>query len=118
MTVTNIQAKPVHQPWLLLYLLTLVGCSPKPEQLTLMECLRALKSRQFVDLTHAFEPGIPHWHGFPDEQRETIYWYEQGGGSMGTGFFAQRYSLVGQWGTHVDPPAHFTPGLSTKSDRP
>ena len=32
---------------------------------------------------------------------------------MGTGFFAQRYSLVGQWGTHCDPPAHFAEGKRT-----
>jgi kynurenine formamidase len=29
------------------------------------------------------------------------------------GFRTHRYSFVGQWGTHVDPPAHFVPGLRT-----
>lgn len=32
---------------------------------------------------------------------------------MGSGFYAQKFSLVGQWGTHVDPPAHFVKGLRT-----
>ena len=72
-----------------------------------------LTGKKLVDLTHAFEPGIPHWPGFPDEKRETIYWYEKGRGSMGTGFFAEVFTLVGQWGTHVDPPAHFVKGLRT-----
>ena len=70
-----------------------------------------LVGKKLVDLTHAFEPGIPHWPGFPDEKRETIYGYEKGQGSMGAGFFAQTYTHVGQWGTHVDPPSHFHKGL-------
>ena len=72
-----------------------------------------LTSKKLVDLTHAFEPGVPHWPGFPDEKRETIYWYEKGRGSMGAGFFAEVFTHVGQWGTHVDPPAHFVKGLRT-----
>ena len=32
---------------------------------------------------------------------------------MGTGFFSELYTHVGQWGTHVDPPAHFIKGLRT-----
>jgi kynurenine formamidase len=73
----------------------------------------SLHSHRFVDLTHAFAPGIPHWPGFPDETRETLYGYDPGQGSMGSGFLAQRFTHVGQWGTHVDPPAHFAKGLRT-----
>ncbi|MEP6955204.1 MAG: cyclase family protein [Chthoniobacterales bacterium] len=72
-----------------------------------------LVGKKLVDLTHSFAPGIPHWPGFPDEKRETIYWYEKGRGSMGAGFFAEVFTHVGQWGTHVDPPAHFAKGLRT-----
>ena len=72
-----------------------------------------LVGKKLVDLTHAFEPGIPHWPGFPDEKRTILYWYEKGRGTMGTGFFAETYVHVGQWGTHVDPPAHFIKGLRT-----
>jgi kynurenine formamidase len=72
-----------------------------------------LSTRPFVDLTHAFGPGIPHWKGFPDEKRETLYWYDASIPSHGTGFFAQSFTHVGQWGTHVDPPAHFIKGLRT-----
>jgi kynurenine formamidase len=80
---------------------------------TLARIQQTLVSKKMVDLTHAFAPGIPRWPGFPDEKRETIYWYEKGRGTMGEGFFSEVYTLVGQWGTHVDPPAHFVKGLRT-----
>lgn len=75
-----------------------------------------IKDKEFVDLTHTFAPGIPHWPGFPDEERELLFWYDNnppGPGTLGTGFYAQRFSHVGQWGTHADPPAHFIRGLRT-----
>jgi kynurenine formamidase len=65
---------------------------------------KILISKRFVDLTHAFEPGIPHWPGFPDEKRESLSWH---------GFFVENFTHVGQWGTHVDSPAHFARGLRT-----
>jgi len=100
-------------PAILLALVPWVGYGDEPREPTLAECLKVIRQKEFVDLTHAFRPGIPHWSGFPDEKRETIYWYDKGKGTMGSGFFAQRYSLVGQWGTHCDPPAHFVRGLRT-----
>jgi kynurenine formamidase len=80
---------------------------------SILEIQKILAGKKFVDLTHAFAPGIPRWHGFPDEKRETVYWYDKGRGSLGEGFFAETFTLVGQWGTHVDPPAHFIRGLRT-----
>jgi kynurenine formamidase len=73
-----------------------------------------IRNKEFVDLTHSFEPGIPHWPGFPDEIRSTIYWYDETcTDCLGYGFYAQIFTHVGQWGTHVDPPAHFVQGLRT-----
>ncbi|MGE5483544.1 MAG: cyclase family protein [Ignavibacteriales bacterium] len=80
---------------------------------SLLEIYDVLKSKEFVDMTHAFEPGIPHWPGFPGEERETLYYYDPGVGSTGSGFYAQLFTHVGQWGTHADPPAHFIKGLRT-----
>ena len=74
---------------------------------------QTLSSKRYVDLTHAFEPGIPRWPGFPDEMRKTIYWYEKRPDTEGAGFFSEVFTHVGQWGTHVDPPAHFIKGLRT-----
>ena len=80
---------------------------------SLTEIYNIIKTKEFVDLTHAFDTEIPHWPGFPNEKRETVYWYDNGVGSIGSGFFAQIYTHVGQWGTHCDPPAHFIKGLRT-----
>jgi kynurenine formamidase len=83
------------------------------QQPSLLQIQKLLAAKRYVDLTHAFAPGIPHWHGFPDEVRKTIYWYDKRPGTLGTGFFAQVFTHVGQWGTHVDPPAHFIKGGRT-----
>jgi len=80
---------------------------------SLIAIQKILSEKKFVDLTHEFAPGIPHWSGFPDEQRQTIYWYDKKPGATGEGFFAEVFTHVGQWGTHVDPPAHFIKGLRT-----
>ncbi len=83
------------------------------DAMSLDDAWRVIASKRFVDLTHAFGPSIPHWKGFPDEKRETLYGYEPGQGTAGSGFFAETFTHVGQWGTHVDPPAHFVKGLRT-----
>src|SRR5215831_10008901 len=93
------------------------GADDKP----LWQIQRTLASKKYVDLTHEFAPGIPRWPGFPDETRKTIYWYDppkdgsamadKRPDTMGSGFFSELFTHVGQWGTHVDPPAHFVKGL-------
>lgn len=71
---------------------------------SLLEALATLKDARWIDLTHAFAPGIPHYVAFPDEQRGVVTTVED------DGFLVHRYSHVGQWGTHVDPPSHFISG--------
>lgn len=70
------------------------------------QLLSALRACRWVDLTHAFRPGIPHYSAFPDEEREVVVDYPDG-------FRTHVYRHVGQWGTHVDPPSHFVPGGRT-----
>ncbi|MDA8125758.1 MAG: cyclase family protein [Deltaproteobacteria bacterium] len=94
-------------------LLGLASCCPVAERVSLKEAGQVIGTRRFVDLTHAFGPGIPHWPGFPDEKREILYDYEPGAGRLGSGFLAHAFTLPGQWGTHVDAPAHFVKGLRT-----
>lgn len=72
-----------------------------------------LAGRSFTDLTHAFHPGQPHFSAFPDEIREAVFDLEKG-----DGFTAHRYSIIGQWGTHVDPPSHFIRGGRTLDEIP
>jgi kynurenine formamidase len=80
--------------------------------------LATLRDCRWVDLTHAFEPGIPHFHAFPDEDRTTLYHYDEGVGTQGHGFLAHEYRHIGQWGTHVDPPAHFVRGTRLLDEIP
>lgn len=77
---------------------------------SLPEILDQLRACRWIDLTHPFEPGIPHYAGFPDERRTALYDHDEGAGTMGSGFLTHEYTHVGQWGTHVDPPVHFTRG--------
>lgn len=66
-----------------------------------------LQQARFVDLTHAFAPDSPHWKGFTPETVTTLYTIAK------DGFHAESFCHPGQWGTHVDPPAHFHDGLKT-----
>jgi kynurenine formamidase len=94
------------------FALTLSAAESKDDT-ELWKIQKTLASKKYVDLTHEFEPGVPRWPGFPDETRKTIYWYDKRPDTMGAGFFAELFTHVGQWGTHVDPPAHFIKGLRT-----
>ncbi|MBK3624730.1 cyclase family protein [Streptomyces sp. MBT49] len=66
-----------------------------------------------TDLTHAFRPGQPHAAAFPDERRETLM-----ATARGDACDLHLYTLVGQWGTHVDPPSHFVTGARTLDEIP
>ena len=96
----------------LLFFFTGTIVSPAGEP-SLWKLQKLLASKRYVDLTHEFAPGIPRWPGFPNETRKTIYWYDKRPDTMGTSFFSEVFTHVGQWGTHVDPPAHFIKGLRT-----
>ncbi len=66
-----------------------------------------LSQKEFVDLTHAFNPDIPHWKGAPRESVKTLYTVKK------DGFIIQEFCHIGQWGTHIDAPAHFHDGLKS-----
>jgi kynurenine formamidase len=109
-----------RKPYCLVVILVLFSAASAltAELPSLWNIVQMLQSKQFVDLTHAFSPGIPHWPGFPDEERVTTYHYDEGIGSRGRGFLAHEYKIPGQWGTHVDPPAHFVKGKRFLDDIP
>jgi len=79
---------------------------------SLLLALSKLKDARWIDLTHSFMAGIPHYVAFPDEQREIVTTVED------DGFLVHRYAHVGQWGTHVDPPSHFIAGGRTLDEVP
>ena len=78
-------------------------------QSDLARAYRVIASKQFVDLTHSFGPDTPVWSGFgpakmtsaADPKTHKPYTIKD------DGFRATLYEMVGQYGTHVDPPAHF-----------
>jgi kynurenine formamidase len=70
---------------------------------------RIIAGKTFVDLTHSFGPDTPVWSGFgqarmtpmADPKTHEPYTIPK------DGFRTTYYEMVGQYGTHVDPPAHF-----------
>lgn len=85
---------------------------------TLGRALDILRSATWVDLTHAFHPDIPHAPAFAPESRTTVATIDTDADGNLSGFRAHEYRHVGQWGTHVDPPAHFVPGLRHQDEIP
>ena len=81
---------------------------------------RLLQSKKMVDLTHAFSPTTPVWSGFGqakftpafDPKTKKPYTLKE------DGFRTTYYDMVGQYGTHVDPPAHFSEGGITMDKIP
>lgn len=66
----------------------------------LLDALKLLKQKQWIDLTHTFGPDSPHFAAFAPAEFETLFDHDDG-------FFAQRFSFAGQYGTHLDAPIHF-----------
>ena len=75
----------------------------------LARAYRIIAEKKFVDLTHSFGPQTPVWAGFgqakfspaADPKTHEPYTIAK------DGFRTTFYEMVGQYGTHVDPPAHF-----------
>lgn len=75
----------------------------------LMKAYEIISNSRFVDLTHTFSPSIPVWKGFgqatfaraADPATSDTYTIAE------EGFRSQIFTFVGQYGTHIDPPAHF-----------
>lgn len=87
---------------------------------SLAQAYKIISSKRFVDLTHSFSPLTPVWKGFGQAtfsraaDPKTGRPYTIGKDGFRTFF----YSLVGQYGTHVDPPAHFDPNGKTMDEIP
>ncbi len=79
------------------------GPTARPKS-DLLSLYATLATKRFVDLTHSFGPDTPHWKGFGEMRVRTLYTIAK------DGFHVDEFCHVGQWGTHVDPPAHFHEG--------
>lgn len=86
----------------------------------LARAYRVIAAKKFVDLTHSFGPDSPVWSGFgqakmslaSDPKTRKAYTIKD------DGFRTTFYEMVGQYGTHVDPPAHFAEGGITMDQIP
>lgn len=86
------------------------------------------KSAKYIDLTHAFEPVQPVWPGFGNTQFEAAKASHKMEGYIDVGeefeyrdhgFVATSYHLAtDQYGTQLDPPAHWNKMGATISDIP
>lgn len=83
----------------------------QPSPPTLAAAAAVLRAHPKVDLTHTFGPKTPVWPGFgqarftPAVDPKTLEAYT----IAHDGFRATYYATVGQYGTHVDAPAHVAP---------
>jgi kynurenine formamidase len=84
----------------------------------LLEALEVFRQGRWIDLTHTFDENIPHCPKFQRARRVTLYSYDGSGATQGSGFLAHEYCHAGQWGTHVDPPAHFIEGRRFQDEIP
>jgi len=92
-----------------LLLVTVAIATPAHAQSDLARAYQIIATKKFVDLTHSFSPDTPVWSGFgqakfsaaSDPKTHEPYTIAK------DGFRATYYEMVGQYGTHVDPPAHF-----------
>src|SRR5580700_4972163 len=98
-------------PVLLAALVCICAAIAAPAQAAsdLERAYRIIATKKFVDLTHSFGPDTPVWAGFgqakfspaADPKTGEPYTIPK------DEFRATYYQMVGQYGTHVDPPAHF-----------
>lgn len=110
------------------FLCVLLACSDagKPKLWSLYDSV--LKRCKYVDLTHSFNPGIAVWPGFgnarfkPAVAGADIPGYIARGQEFNYqkhGFIATAYEIpTDQYGTQLDPPAHWDEYGATISDLP
>jgi len=91
-----------------LVLSSVSGASARAQS-DLQRAYRAIASKTFVDLTHSWDVNTPVWSGFGQAKMTPALSPETHEPYMiaKDGFRATFYEMVGQYGTHVDPPAHF-----------
>jgi len=94
--------------------------TPVHAGMSLADAYDVIASKTLVDLTHTFGVNSPVWSGFgqatmtsaADPVTHDAYTIEK------SGFRTTYYSMVGQYGTHVDPPAHFATDGTTMDKIP
>lgn len=77
--------------------------------------LEKWKSYNWVELSHTLDNDSPYWGGLPDgsiDLGKVVFDYDEEMLSCRI----QTFKFAGQFGTHIDFPLHFTPGLAASDD--
>ena len=69
----------------------------------LLSIYNELQSKKWVDLTHKINEESPHFPALPALKQEDLF-------TLKDGFHVQKFTVVGQYGTHIDAPIHFVEG--------
>ena len=69
----------------------------------LLAIYEELKAKKWVDLSHQIDEDSPKFPALPALEKKTLFTHDDG-------FFIQQFSVVGQYGTHIDAPIHFVEG--------
>src|ERR1700724_3777595 len=112
MRFVSISARPLALRIVVAVCFGLISIAAASAESQLDRAYKIIAGRRFVDLTHSFSPDTPVWSGFgqakmtpaADPKTKEPYTIAK------DGFRSTYYEMVGQYGTHVDPPAHFAEG--------
>ena len=69
----------------------------------LLSLYQTLKSKKWVNLSHRIDEKSPHFPALPALEKKDLF-------TLKDGFHVQQFSVVGQYGTHIDAPIHFVEG--------
>lgn len=69
----------------------------------LLSLYETLKSKKWVNLSHRIDENSPHFPALPALEKKDLF-------TLKDGFHVQQFSVVGQYGTHIDAPIHFVEG--------
>ena len=69
----------------------------------LLSIYNELQAKKWVDLTHKINAESPHFPALPALKQEDLF-------TLKDGFHVQKFTVVGQYGTHIDAPIHFVEG--------
>ena len=69
----------------------------------LLSIYNELQSKKWVDLTHKINAESPHFPALPALKQEDLF-------TLKDDFHVQKFTVVGQYGMHIDAPIHFVEG--------
>jgi len=69
----------------------------------LLKIYQELQEKKWVNLSHQIREDSPHFPALPALEKKDIF-------TLKDGFHVQQFSVVGQYGTHIDAPIHFVEG--------